>query len=181
MKTFSEYMKGGGSVERDEFIAAVEKHRKTVFRVAYNITGNYEDAEDVAQEAFMKLYSSKKRFGGDEHVKAFLIRVAINAARSLNRSAWSAKRGELPAYEDKPYYDDYADRELFDCVMRLPPDYRTAVYLYYYEDYCTADAAKIMGISRSAMTTRLARARDKLKKTYAKGELGYEREYPKSI
>jgi len=166
-------------VERDEFIAAVGKYRKTVFRVAYNITGNYEDAEDVSQEAFMKLYSSKKRFDGDEHVKAFLIRVTINAARSLARSSWSAKRGELP--EDKPYYDDYADRELFDCVMRLPPDYRTAVYLYYYEDYSTADAAKIMGISQSALTTRLARARDKLKKTYAKGELGYEREYPKSI
>jgi len=161
------------------FTNAVEKYRKTVFRAAYNFTGNYEDAEDISQEAFVKLYSSKKAFADNEHIKAFLIRVAINAAKSFKRTSWQSKRSEADC--DIPYYDDVADRELFDCVMRLPPKYRAAVYLYYYEDYNTEDAAKIMGTSKTAFTTRLSRAREQLKKTFDKGGIVYERKYQENV
>jgi len=162
------------------FTEAVGKFRKTVYRVAYGYTGNSEDSEDISQEVFMRLYTAKKAFNGDEHMKAFLIRATINLAKNLKRASYNSKRDDgLP--EDRPYYDDVADRELYDCVMRLPPKYRTAVYLYYYEGYNTADAAKIMGTGKSAFTTRLARAREQLKKTLEKEEIFYERKYRENI
>jgi len=165
------------------FTEAVGKFRKTVYRAAYGYTGSFEDSEDISQEVFMRLYTAKKAFNGDEHMKAFLIRAAINLAKNLKRSSYNSKRDGLPEgfSENRPYYDDVADRELFDCVMRLPPKYRTAVYLYYYEDYSTADAAKIMGTGKSAFVTRLARAREQLKKTLEKEEIFYERKYRENI
>jgi RNA polymerase sigma-70 factor (ECF subfamily) len=162
---------------REQLIETVENYRATVFRIAYGYTGNFEDSEDISQDVFLKLYESGKTFKDEEHKKAWLIRVAVNASKSLLRTAWKkrSRRGETPIPEDKPYYDDVADRELFDCVARLPEKYRTVVYLHYYEDYPTAEVARLMGISQSAVTTRLSRAREELKRTFAKGELRDER------
>jgi len=154
---------------REELIETVEKYRPTVFRVAFGYTGNYEDSEDISQDVFLKLYQTDKNFKDEEHKKAWIIRVTINAAKSLLRTSWRVKRADMPT-EDVPYYSDTADSELFDCVMRLTEKYRTVVYLYYYEDYSVEQVAKIVGISRTAVTTRLARAREQLKKTYTNNE-----------
>ncbi|MDR0222584.1 MAG: RNA polymerase sigma factor [Oscillospiraceae bacterium] len=161
-------------MDREELTEAVEKYRDTVFRIAYGYTGSFEDSEDISQDVFLKLFKSNKRFVDEEHKKAWLIRVAINASKSALRSSWRQKRADMPP-ESVPYYSDVQDRELFDCVMRLPPKYRAAVYLYYYEDYPVTDVARLMGISRTAVTTRLARAREQLKRTFAKEEMVYER------
>ena len=151
---------------RDELIQTVEDYRASVFRIAYGYTGNFEDSEDISQDVFLKLYKSGKTFKDDEHRKAWLIRVTINTAKSLLRKSWRTKRDAFDMLENTPYYSDVAERELFDCVMRLPEKYRTAVYLYYYEDYPVAEVAKLMGISKTAVTTRLSRAREQLKTTY---------------
>jgi RNA polymerase sigma-70 factor (ECF subfamily) len=164
---------------RDDLILAVETYRAMVFRVAYGYTGSFEDSDDICQDVFLKLFQSGKNFKEEEHKKAWIIRVAINASKSLLRSSWRQKRdNRVP--EDRPYYDDVADRELFDCVMRLPDKYRTVVYLYYYEDYSAEETAKIMGISQSAATTRLSRARDMLKKVY-KEDINYEKQYQENV
>jgi RNA polymerase sigma-70 factor (ECF subfamily) len=167
-------------MNKDDLISAVEEYRATVYRVAYGYTGNFEDSEDICQDVFLKLFESGKAFKDGEHMKAWLIRVTINAAKSLLRQSWRVKReGALP--DDTPYYDDVADRELYDCVMRLPEKYRAVVYLYYYEDYPVAKVAKILGISQSAVSTRLGRAREMLEKTYAKGEIRHERECQENL
>jgi len=158
---------------REELIQTVDTYRATTFRIAYGYTGSYEDSEDISQDVFLKLYSLDKTFKDEEHKKAWLIRVTINKAKSLLRTSWKQKRDDfdnLRNLEDRPYYCEVADRELFDCVMRLPEKYRTVVYLFYYEDYTTAQIAKFLKITQTAVTTRLARARDELKRTYAKIE-----------
>jgi RNA polymerase sigma-70 factor (ECF subfamily) len=167
-------------MNREELINAVEKYRATLFRVAYGHIGNYQDAEDICQDVFLKLLKSSKQFKDEEHMKAWLIRVAINASKSVVRSSWRNKREEsFP--EDAPYYCDVAERELFDCVMRLPEKYRTAVYLFYYEDYPIEEVAKMMGLSKSSVSTRLNRAREELKRTYVKGEVRCGKQYQESI
>jgi RNA polymerase sigma-70 factor (ECF subfamily) len=157
---------------RDELIKIVESFRASVFRIAYGYTGSYEDSEDISQDVFLRLYQSNKTFKNDEHMKAWLIRVTINASKGLMRTPWKKRKEILTLrdIEDRPYYDDVTERELFDCVMRLPENYRTVVCLYYYEDYSTKEIAKIMKISVTAVTTRLSRAREELKKTYTKFE-----------
>ncbi|MCL2633742.1 MAG: sigma-70 family RNA polymerase sigma factor [Oscillospiraceae bacterium] len=167
-------------MDRDELIQAVETYRPAIFRIAYGYTGSYEDSEDISQEVFLKLFKSNKQFKNEEHKKAWLIRVTINASKDLLRTSWRKKRAELPP-ENTPYYSDVQERELFDCVMRLPVNYRTPVYLYYYEDYTIGDISQLTGISKSAVTTRLARARDMLKKTYVKEEMTYERQYQENV
>ena len=173
------YVIRGENMDRNNLIEAVDKYRPMVFRIAYGYTGSYEDSDDISQEVFLKLYQVKKRFNDEEHRKAWLIRVAVNASKSLLRTSWRVKRSVLP--EDMPYYSDVHERELFDCVMRLPVKYRTVVYLYYYEDYPVEDVARLTGIGKSAVTTRLARAREMLKRTYEKEDRGYERKYQENV
>jgi len=179
----SDMCKGGDLMTRDELIRAVEAYRATAFRVAYGYTGSYEDSEDITQEVFLKLYRHTKPFKDEEHMKAWLIRVTVNAAKSLLRTSWRQKRDySPPAYlESTPYYADVADRELFDCVMRLPEKYRAVVYLFFYEDYPVEKVAKLLGISKSAVTTRLSRAKEELRRTYAKEEIRYERKYQEDV
>jgi len=165
---------------RDELIETVENYRATTFRIAYGYTGSFEDSEDISQDVFLKLYSSNKTFKDEEHKKAWLIRVTINASKSLLRTSWRKRRDDSPP-EDSPYYSDVESRELFDCVMRLPVKYRTVVYLHYYEDCPVDEVAKLTGASKSAVTTQLSRAREQLKRTFAKEELRYGTKYQENI
>jgi len=173
--------KGETLMTRDELILAVESYRAMVYRVAYGYTGSFEDSEDVCQDVFLKLYETRKTFKDDEHKKAWLIRVAINASKSILRQSWRIKRdnGGLP--EDRPYYDNVEDRELFDLVMRLPDKYRAVVYLYYYEDYPVEKVAKLLKITNTAASTRLARAREMLKKSFRGEEISHERKYQENV
>jgi RNA polymerase sigma-70 factor (ECF subfamily) len=173
--------KGGYIMTRDELIQTVENYRTTAFRIAYGYTGSFEDSEDITQDVFLKLLKCDKEFKDEEHKKAWIIRVTINAAKSLLRRSWRTKRDAYEMLEDIPYYSDVAERELFDCVMRLPEKYRTVVYLYYYEDYPVQEVAKLTGISKTAVTTRLSRAREQLKKTFEREEIRYERKYQESL
>ena len=79
----------------------IEKYHGTVFRVAYSYVKNREDAEDIVQEAFLRLYNSESRFNADENVKAWLIRVSVNLAKDTLKSSWLKGRTELD--RDIPY------------------------------------------------------------------------------
>jgi RNA polymerase sigma-70 factor (ECF subfamily) len=161
-------------MSREELVLAVETYRATIYRVVYGYTGSYEDSEDICQDVFLKLYQTGKVFKDEEHKKAWLIRVAVNAAKSLLRTSWRRRRDD-GVIEDKPYYADVHERELYDCVMRLPEKYRTVVYLFYYEDYSVEQIAQITGVSKSAVTTQLSRAREQLRKSYKGEEIDYVR------
>lgn len=137
----------------------------TVYRLAYSYTRNSADAEDITQEAFLRLYRFNGEFAADENCKAWLLRVTVNLSKNLLRSSWFTKREELS--EDIPS----ADREdlgLIECVMSLPPKYRAVIHLYYYEGYSSKEIADILGITLTAVTTRLKRGREKLKELLLK-------------
>ena len=70
---------------------------------------------------------------------------------------------ELP---DTPVFDDPAQRELYDAVLALPQAYRIVLYLFYYEDMPTKEIAAVLHISQNAVTTRLTRAREALRRAY---------------
>ena len=117
-------------MDKTAFYEAVDKYRASVFRIAYNHTGSFEDSEDISQEVFLKLFEKNKSFSDGEHMKAWLIRVTINAAKSkLRRSSRRQRSDSEVDRVNSPYYSDVESRELFDCVMRLPPKYRMVVYL----------------------------------------------------
>ena len=129
-------------------------YRDDVFRLAVSYTRNIQEAEDVCQTVFLKLLEQKHIQSGKE--KAWLMQVTANQCRSLLRSAWWKKTAPL---EDVLISEDPVTDEVLSSVMELQPEYRVVIYLHYYEGYTTAEIAKLLKISQTAVTTRLSRAR----------------------
>lgn len=153
----------------DEFItSSVEMYSDMMYRVAYNITKNHEDAYDVCQDVFVRLVRNKGKIKNNEHLKAWLLKATINRSKSLCTSAY--KRHCVSAQESNTATtcDNYESSELFDAVMRLPKNYRTVIHLYYYEDLKIDEIAKAMKISKPAVNSRLHRGREILKSAYRK-------------
>ena len=74
---------------------AVEKYEQNVFRAAYAVCSSRQDAEDVCQEAFLAYYRSRKDFDSEEHLKAWLLRTAVNKAKNVCRAFWRRNRESL--------------------------------------------------------------------------------------
>ena len=146
-----------------EFETAVGRYGDTVFRLAYSYLKNRADAEDVMQETLLKLYLARKPFQSPEHERHWVVRVAVNECRHLLRTPWRRRTGPLEEAADTPVWDTPAQSELFRQVMALPPKYRAAVYLYYYEGCSVQETAAAMGANPSTVQTWLMRARGKLR------------------
>lgn len=135
----------------------------TIFRVALHALGNRYDAEDVCQSVLLKLYQSAPSFDSDDHAKHWLIRVTVNDCRKLLRAPWRTRSLPLEDYDGSvPEGDDHSD--VLAAVLALAPKYRLCVYLYYYEEYSVREVAKALGAKESTVQTRLARAREALKR-----------------
>ena len=137
----------------EEFVQAVEQYGDTVFRVAYSCLKNRADAEDVMQDTLLKLYRERRSFESEEHRRRWLIRVAVNQAKSLLRSGWFRRTVPLEEQLDQPVFDRPEEGELFEKVMALPKNYRLAVYLYYYEGYSVREVAELMRANLSTLQT----------------------------
>ncbi len=145
-----------------QFTALAGKHMDTVFRLAYSYLKNSADAEDVTQDTLLKLYQSEENFQSEEHVRAWLIRVAANECKSLLRSSWR-KVEPLEEYMETLDLPSPEHEELFRAVMALPDRYRVLIYLFYYEGYSSDEIARMLDMPAATVRTRLARARTKLK------------------
>ena len=130
-----------------------------VYRLALSQTRSKADAEDVYQDVFMRLYGDATEFTSSEHLKAWLLRVAINRCRDLTRAAHQ-KDTELD--ENLPAPDAFEDGSVLDAVRALPENYRNAIYLHYYEGYTAAEIGRMMGAPSNTVLSWLRRARAQL-------------------
>ena len=140
-----------------------KKYRDNIFAIGLNYFGNPSDADDIVQETFFKLSKSRTDFDSEEHIRNWLIRVAVNECKRISLSFWWRKRRPLEEYMETISFETAEESELFSEVMKLKPKYRQAIHLFYYEGYSTAEIADILHVSQSTVTTRLARARHQLK------------------
>lgn len=150
-------------MNQTEFHRLVTRYLDTVYRVALNGCKNHADAEDVVQNTFMKLLNKKEHFIDEEHARKWLIRVAVNECNSLWRSPWKKHTSSLDELTTEPSFSSPEKSALYYAVLELPIKYRQAIHLYYFEGYQVKEIADIMGISETAVQTRLLRARQKLK------------------
>ncbi len=148
-----------------QFEEYITTHRATVFRLAYSMVKNCEDADDITQEAFVKLFLSKERFAASENVKAWLIRVTINLCKDMLRSLRYRSRSEL--CEDIPC-ESRADLGVLEFVRQLEPNDSAVIYLFYYEGYSVSEIARLRRTTSAAVRTRLTRARKKLREMLTK-------------
>lgn len=135
---------------------------ENVFRTAFCYMKSYADADDIQQEVFIKLYTCGKEFEGDEHIKAWLIRVTINICKNKLRSCWHGRILPLEAAADIPAEEAETD-EFTEYLFRLKPKYRIALYMYYYEGYSVKEIAAVTGKKENTVLSQLSRGRRQLK------------------
>ncbi len=143
----------------DSVEALYYAYRDDVYRLAVSYTRNFQEAEDVCQTVFLKLMEQRHITPGKE--KAWLMQVTANQCRSLLRSGWW--RNTAPLEDTFPSIPAQND-EVLQALLALEPKYRVVVYLHYYEGYDTARIGKLLKISQTAVTTRLSRAREGLRR-----------------
>ncbi|MEE1243092.1 MAG: sigma-70 family RNA polymerase sigma factor [Frisingicoccus sp.] len=147
---------------KEEFTRFAEKYMDTIYRVAYSWTKNSDYANDVTQDVLIQLYKTTKEFESDAHLKNWLIRVTVNQCKMIFRSPWH-KVEDIGKYADSLGFEDESHLDLFQAVMNLDKKYRVPILLFYYEGYSTAEIASVLNIPEKTVSTRLFRAKAKLK------------------
>ena len=143
----------------EETNRAIDRYGDMIRRICMIHLKNYADTEDIFQTVFLKYVLSSVVFESEEHEKAWLIRVTVNACRDLLKSFFRSRtiplQEALAVEQDIP--DD--DREILEAVLTLPPKYKDVVYLYYYEEYSAKEISRILKKNVNTVYTLLSRAR----------------------
>ena len=152
----------------------------SVWRLALAQTGSKEDAEDVYQDVFLRLAQSATEFSSQEHLKAWLLRVAVNRCHDVARLR--SRRPAVPL-DSMPFEPSDAGplspdevRALWEAVGELPESMRVVIHLYYQEGYSGKEIAGLLGLEPSTVRTRLQRARAQLK--ISLGGVDYDQSEP---
>ncbi len=156
-------------ISQDSFLEAYEKYKNTVYSVIFNYVQNIDDANDLQQEVFIKLLNSEVDYETEEHLKNWLIRVAINMCKNHARRGKYISGDAIP--EDLPYEVKEDEMDVLSNVLSLPEKYRIPIHLYYYEEYSVKEIGKLLDMPESTVKVRLKRGREKLKKSLLKEEL----------
>jgi len=142
---------------------AFQKYCDSVFSAAFSICRNRADADDVVQSTFLKYHTRPTDYRDENHLKAWLLRVAINHARDMTRAFWRRNRVGWEDYMAGLAFEQPEDNRLFEAVMRLPEKYRVVIHLFYYEDYPISQIASILHRSEGTVKSQLSRGRSLLK------------------
>lgn len=151
-------------MDSQKFTELVQAYRAEMYKIAFCQTKSHADAEDVTQEAFLRLFRTENEFASDEECKAWLIRVTINCSKDLLKSHWYRFSRALAETQLLHQNEKDENGELLETVMKLGRKYRTVLFLFYYSGYGVNEIAETLGIKTSTVTTRLSRGRTMLKK-----------------
>lgn len=152
-----------------QFTGLVKKYIDTVFRLAFSYLKSREDAEDVVQNVFLKLYREPKPFDSEDHIRYWLVRVTVNECKSLLHSPWR-RTESFEDYAGTLSFPSPEHSDLFFAVMGLPKKYRLPIYLHYYEGYSTQELADILKLPRGTVCVHLKRGRELLKNQLQEAE-----------
>ena len=155
-------------MEKEELTRLFQAYADDVFRLAYSYLGGRADAEDVCQTVFLRLAEGRGT-PQEGREKTFLLTCTANACKNHLRSFWRRNVREL---DETISFREPRDQALHDAVRSLPPKYRAAVHLYYFEGYDQKEIGEILHISLSAVQTRMFKARALLKKELMSDEAG---------
>lgn len=157
---------------KDDFVTnVVNEYSDMIYRVALNITKNIDDAFDVCQEVFVRLIKNKHKIKDSNHLKAWLLRVTVNCAKSCKTSAYVRHCVPVDEISDQGVSDNTVDKSIFESVLQLPPKYSVVIYLFYCEDLKISEISKILNVTQSTVKSRLARGRKQLREIIEREQL----------
>ena len=150
---------------------ALNNHKSSVYKAAFYVCRNPQDAEDVAQDTFLTYYSGSDQFETEEHIRAWLLKVAVNKARNLKTSFW--QRNRVSVNDLTTWLETHApagaetldsdSEEILTAVMALPDKCRIIVHLFYYEGYSVKEIAGTLEIKENTVKSQLHRGRTLLR------------------
>jgi len=158
----------------DAYALLVARHRDVAFRTAWLITGTAADAEDTAQEAFIKAHRALARFRPGEPFRPWLLQIVANDARNRRRSAGRREQLAVRAAADRTSGDAAPSPEaailaaerrdaLLAGLRRLGEDDRLVIGLRYFLDLGEAEMAAVIGVPRGTVKSRLSRSLGRLR------------------
>jgi RNA polymerase sigma-70 factor (ECF subfamily) len=163
------------------FAYLIDKHKDNAFNLALRICGNREEAEEIAQDAFLKAYRSLGKFQMRSSFNTWLYRIVYNTAISLVRT----RKNSILAIEDFPasaidflIIDECEDKAEYEyrnslvnfALQKIGEEERALISLHYFNELDTEAISKITGISKSNVKVRLFRARKKIAEIIRKVE-----------
>jgi RNA polymerase sigma-70 factor (ECF subfamily) len=177
----------------EAFASLVDRHKGRVYRTLYQVVGHDQDAQDLAQEVFLRLYRSLDSFRGDAAFTTWLHRLTINIAldwlRARKRRPLQVPLEPPPDEPDGPVRELRSDgltpeeealrserqRQIRQAIMDLSQDYREVVMLYHFQHLSYQQIADRLGVPVRTVETRLYRAKRLLKEalTAKEGELAW--------
>jgi RNA polymerase sigma-70 factor, ECF subfamily len=162
--------------DRSAFDEIVVLHRQAVYRVARRILGSHEEADEAAQETFVRAWRSLDGFRGEARLSTWLIRIALNVSRTMGAS----RRPSVPLDDAVPPVDPgesgeeaarrlEAGRRVRRAVAGLPPRQREVVTLKVFSDMTYDDVAAAMGLTVGAVKAHFHQAVSNLRRRMTEG------------
>lgn len=139
----------------------VEEYGDILFRICFIKLCSKQDAQDAVQETLLRFMEQRKDFRDEEHIKAWLIRVAVNICRDMKR--FQMRHPQITYDELQEYYLTEREFGIVEEVMKLPNKLKDVIYLYYIEGYKTMEIARILHLSENVVRKRMQRGREQLK------------------
>ena len=147
------------------------------FRIAYLVVGNAAEAEDAAQDGFVKAYRALHRFRSGEPLRPWLLKIVANEARNRRRASTrrdaltlrattESSSGEAAPSPEAALLATEQREALVAAVDRLPEQQRLVIACRYFLDLSEEETAAVLGVRRGTVKSRTARALDRLRQTY---------------
>ena len=167
--------------DNDAIDQLLQEHFKSVYNLAYRLTGNYDDAQDVISEAFLRVYNALPRFRGDANFSTWLYRIVMNVFLDERKKRRLRQHDSLEAMvqldegevqrqieDDSPGPIEAIERGeeaviVQRAVLALPEAQRTMIALYHFQELSYEEIAAIMKLPIGTVKSRLNRARLALK------------------
>jgi RNA polymerase sigma-70 factor (ECF subfamily) len=161
--------------DRQEYALLVEKYKSPIYNLAYRMTGNLEDAGDLAQETFVRAFQHLQRFDPDKIFFTWLYTISLNIIKNHLRKKREVTAEYEPgsAHLTGPAGERENPEQLFilhqqadvldACLQKLPVDLREAIILRFYAELSFEEVAAISGASLSAVKMRVYRGLERLK------------------
>ena len=172
-------MESGYEAFREQtLIQMVSEHQSALKNLCYMILHDEALAEDAVQETFLKAYKGLAKFRGDCGQKTWLMRIAVNTCRDMQRTSWFRHEDRRVSpdmmFNAQAVQPDDDREELALAIVALPRKDKEVVLLRYYQDMTIKEIAQTLGIAPSSVCNRLKRAEKKLRITLEGRDVVYE-------
>jgi RNA polymerase sigma-70 factor, ECF subfamily len=167
--TDEELMASVATGDRQSFKVLVERYQGIIWRTAWRYTGNSEDARDICQMIFLKLYEARSRYQITAAFKTYIFRIANNVCidhyrkKHFTSDINTDEVTDMASLSDQKHEERVSVRELYSAIAQLPERQRRAVSLRYEAELPVKEIALTMGITRKAVERLLAHARESLR------------------